>query len=244
MTINVPCGPKSGCVTVPASKSWAHRMLITAALSLGYSEIICNGISKDISATVKCLNALGANISMQDAENKDSQATAAEKNTIIKVWPVKKIIDHSGDSAMYAHLPCGESGSTLRFMIPIAGALGIDAAFHMEGRLSERPLEPLTGVLSEHGMSFMKDGQILYCRGRLKGGNFDIPGNISSQYISGLLMALPILPENSTLNVTGTVESGDYIEMTVKAVEQALFLTVRDIHLRFPEIRNTMLMKK
>lgn len=221
MTINVPCGPKSGCVTVPASKSWAHRMLITAALSLGYSEIICNGISKDISATVKCLNALGANISMQDAENKDSQATAAEKNTIIKVWPVKKIIDHSGDSAMYAHLPCGESGSTLRFMIPIAGALGIDAAFHMEGRLSERPLEPLTGVLSEHGMSFMKDGQILYCRGRLKGGNFDIPGNISSQYISGLLMALPILPENSTLNVTGTVESGDYIEMTVKAVEEA-----------------------
>lgn len=221
MTINVPCGPKSGYVTVPASKSWAHRMLITAALSLGYSEIICNGISKDISATVKCLNALGANISMQDAENKDSQATAAEKNTIIKVWPVKKIIDHSGDSAMYAHLPCGESGSTLRFMIPIAGALGIDAAFHMEGRLSERPLEPLTGVLSEHGMSFMKDGQILYCRGRLKGGNFDIPGNISSQYISGLLMALPILPENSTLNVTGTVESGDYIEMTVKAVEEA-----------------------
>ncbi len=66
MTINVPCGPKSGCVTVPASKSWAHRMLITAALSLGYSEIICNGISKDISATVKCLNALGANIKRED----------------------------------------------------------------------------------------------------------------------------------------------------------------------------------
>ena len=212
MTINVPCGPKSGCVTVPASKSWAHRMLITAALSGRYSEIICDGISKDISATVKCLNALGANISMSDMDG---------HNTIIKVNPVKKRIDHSGDSAMYAHLPCGESGSTLRFMIPIAGALGIDAAFHMEGRLSERPLEPLTDVLSEHGMSFMKDGQILYCRGQLKGGSFDIPGNISSQYISGLLMALPVLPENSALNVTGTVESGDYIEMTVKAVEEA-----------------------
>ena len=212
MTINVPCGPKSGCVTVPASKSWAHRMLITAALSGRYSEIICDGISKDISATVKCLNALGANISMSDMDG---------HNTIIKVNPVKKRIDYSGDSAMYAHLPCGESGSTLRFMIPIAGALGIDAAFHMEGRLSERPLEPLTDVLSEHGMSFMKDGQILYCRGQLKGGNFDIPGNISSQYISGLLMALPVLPENSTLNVTGTVESGDYIEMTVRAVEAA-----------------------
>ena len=212
MTINVPCGPKSGCVTVPASKSWAHRMLITAALSGRYSEIICDGISKDISATVKCLNALGANISMSDMDG---------HNTIIKVNPVKKRIDYSGDSAMYAHLPCGESGSTLRFMIPIAGALGIDAAFHMEGRLSERPLEPLTDVLSKHGMSFMKDGQILYCRGQLKGGSFDIPGNISSQYISGLLMALPVLPENSALNVTGTVESGDYIEMTVKAVEEA-----------------------
>ena len=212
MTINVPCGPKSGCVTVPASKSWAHRMLITAALSGRYSEIICDGISKDISATVKCLNALGANISMSDMDG---------HNTIIKVNPVKKRIDYSGDSAMYAHLPCGESGSTLRFMIPIAGALGIDAAFHMEGRLSERPLEPLTDVLSKHGMSFMKDGQVLYCRGQLKGGSFDIPGNISSQYISGLLMALPVLPENSALNVTGTVESGDYIEMTVKAVEEA-----------------------
>ena len=212
MTIKVPCGQKSGCVTVPASKSWAHRMLITAALSENGCDIICDGISKDISATVKCLNALGANISMPNGDG---------HNTIIKVKPVVKTFDHSGNSAMYAHLPCGESGSTLRFMIPIAGALGIDAAFHMEGRLSERPLGPLTEVLSEHGMSFIKDGQILYCRGQLKGGNFDIPGNISSQYISGLLMALPILHENSTLYVTGTVESGDYIEMTVRAVEAA-----------------------
>ncbi len=214
MTINVPCGPKSGCITVPASKSWAHRMLITAALSKNESEIVCDGISKDISATVKCLNALGADISMSDGCGQSSP-------TVIKVKPVKKVTDRFGDPALYAHLFCGESGSTLRFMIPIVGALGINAAFHMEGRLSERPLEPLTDVLSKHGMSFRKDGQLLYCMGQLEGGGFDIPGNISSQYISGLLMALPNIEDDSVINVTGTVESGDYIEMTVKAVEEA-----------------------
>ena len=207
MTINVPCGPRSGCIAVPASKSWAHRMLITAALSKNESEIVCDGISKDISATVKCLNALGADISISEG--------------IIKVKPVRKVTDCSGDPSLYANLFCGESGSTLRFMIPIVGALGINAVFHMEGRLSERPLEPLTDVLSKHGMSFRKDGQLLYCKGQLEGGSFDIPGNISSQYISGLLMALPVLKDESVINVTGTVESGDYIEMTVKAVEEA-----------------------
>ena len=205
-------GPKSGCVTVPASKSWAHRMLITAALSVNPCEIICDGISNDISATIKCLNALGASINIEENIN---------EGAVIKVYPVVKKLDHHNQNALYAHLSCGESGSTLRFMIPIAGALGINACYHMEGRLSERPLETLTDVLSAHGMSFRKDGPYLYCMGQLQSGTYDIPGNISSQYVSGLLMSLPLVNGNSILNVTGKIESGDYIDMTVKAIEDA-----------------------
>ncbi len=221
MTIKVPCGERSGCVKVPASKSWAHRMLITAALAAEKSELMCDGISNDISATIKCLNAMGAYITISEAGTVSEAAAQNTGNMVIHVSPIKKIIDHSNERALYAPLLCGESGSTLRFLIPIAGALGINAAFHMEGRLSKRPLGPLIDVLSEHGLSFFQDGDILYCRGQLECGSFDIPGNISSQYVSGLLMALPMLPGSSVLNVTGTVESGDYIEMTVKAVEQA-----------------------
>ena len=212
MTITISNGPRTGCVTVPASKSWAHRMLITAALSGKSCEITCDGISNDISATVKCLNAMGARIDFKENE---------DRTTVISVKPIIKTEDRYGQMTLHSHLFCGESGSTLRFLIPVVGALGINAAFHMEGRLSERPLEPLTKVLEEHGMSFRKDGQILYCMGQLKGGIFEIPGNISSQYISGLLMALPVLDESSTVIVTGSVESGDYIEMTVRAIEEA-----------------------
>ena len=205
-------GPKSGIFEVPSSKSQAHRMLITAALSLNAGKLIVNGISKDISATVKCLNAMGADIRI--TENKTGISE-------IIINPIRKTVDHSGMSALYKHLPCGESGSTLRFLIPVAGALGLDVVFHMEGRLSERPLGALTDTLSVHGMSFSQDGQYLYCRGQLKNGTFTIPGNISSQYISGLIMALPLLNGGSTIEITGNIESGDYIDMTVAAVEGA-----------------------
>ncbi len=215
VTKTVLPGEVSGCVTVPASKSWAHRLLITAALSEKPSVIECDGISKDISATVKCLNGLGADIKIADEKRESS------KSTVIKVNPVKKTVDHSGQSALYSPLLCGESGSTLRFLIPVVGALGANAVFHMEGRLSERPLGPLIEVLSEHGMSFRKDGKYLYCSGKLNSGRFSIPGNISSQYISGLLMALPVIEGDSVLEITGTIESGDYIAMTVRAVEEA-----------------------
>ena len=205
-------GPKSGIFEVPSSKSQAHRMLITAALSKSAGKLIVNGISKDISATIKCLNAMGADIRITENGSGSSE---------ISIRPIIKTVDNSGMSAMYKPLLCGESGSTLRFLIPIAGALGIDVVFHMEGRLSERPLGALTDALSAHGMSFMQDGKYLYCRGALTSGTFTIPGNISSQYISGLIMALPLLKGDSVINITGSIESGDYIAMTVAAVESA-----------------------
>lgn len=212
MNKTISHGPKSGIFEVPSSKSQAHRMLITAALSKSAGKLIVNGISKDISATIKCLNAMGADIRITENGSGSSE---------ISVRPIIKTIDNSGMSAMYKPLPCGESGSTLRFLIPIAGALGIDVVFHMEGRLSERPLGALTDALSAHGMSFMQDGKYLYCRGSLTNGTFTIPGNISSQYISGLIMALPLLKGDSVINITGGIESGDYIAMTVAAVESA-----------------------
>ena len=212
MNVTIPSGPRHGTLTVPASKSWAHRILITAALSAKNSRIICDGISKDITATMDCLNALGANIT---AKLRDDGCTE------LLVTPIKITVDHSDSTALYAPLLCKESGSTLRFLIPVVGALGKDAVFHMEGRLSERPIDALTDVLKEHGMSFMQDGKYLYCRGKLTAGHFSIPGNISSQYISGLLMATPLLDSASDIEITGNIESGDYINMTAHAVRTA-----------------------
>ncbi len=118
-------------------------------------------------------------------------------------------------------LPCGESGSTLRFLLPVTGALGARAVFQMEGRLPQRPLEPLRSLLEEHGMEIRQEGDRLFCSGNLTPGTFRIPGNVSSQYVSGLLMALPLLPGDSVLEVTGEVESAAYISMTLEALAAA-----------------------
>ncbi len=194
-------GPRTGSVTIPASKSQAHRLLICAALGQRETVIRCGGISRDIAATMACLRAFGAEIS--------------EKNGGITVKPIAfSPIDT-------CHLPCGESGSTLRFLLPVAGALGAKAVFHMEGRLPQRPLAPLDTVLREHGMELRPEGDLLYVSGQLEPGDYVLPGNVSSQYISGLLLALPRLAGSSRLEVTGPVESASYITMTQEALTQS-----------------------
>lgn len=118
-------------------------------------------------------------------------------------------------------LPCGESGSTLRFLLPVAAALGLDAEFLMEGRLPQRPLAPLDAQLAAHGAVLTRpQPEILRCTGQLTPGNYVLPGDVSSQYISGLLFALPLLDAPSTLTVTGKIESAPYIEMTLDALRQ------------------------
>ena len=191
-------GARTGRVRIPASKSQAHRLLICAALGEEKTEVVCDGISADIAATAKCLSALGAKIE--------------EMETGFLVSPIKKVPE--GRCELY----CGESGSTLRFLLPIVGALGVQAAFHREGRLPQRPLAPLDGVLTAHGMTLSEDGDILLCSGQLQAGDYEITGNVSSQYISGLLMALPRLAGESTLTVTGTLESAAYVAMTEDAL--------------------------
>lgn len=115
-------------------------------------------------------------------------------------------------------LDCGESGTTLRFLLPLAGAIGADAEFVLRGRLPERPVEPLARELCAHGMRIERQGNILRCSGVLRPGAFTLPGDVSSQFISGLLMALPRLSGDSMLNITGQLQSAPYVSMTLEAL--------------------------
>lgn len=187
-------GARTGEVHIPASKSQAHRMLLCAAMGENEVTLRCRGLSKDILATVACLKALGASV---DAEGE-----------VLHLRPVSAL------PPGLCPLPCGESGSTLRFLLPLVGALGASAVFEREGRLPERPIEPLGRELCRNGMDIRSDGARLYCSGQLRPGAFCLPGNISSQYISALLMTLPLLEGESTLRIEDTLESAAYVAMT------------------------------
>lgn len=200
MTTSLAPGGRHGTVRVPASKSQAHRLLILAALGGEETTLLCDGISRDIAATADCLRALGADI--RETEGR------------LRVRPIRKA------PGGLCRLPCGESGSTLRFLLPVVGALGAECVFLREGRLPKRPLAPLEQQLTAHGMTLRAEGAALHVSGRLTPGAFTLPGDVSSQYLSGLLLALPLLEGDSTLAVTGTPESAGYIAMT----EQALAL--------------------
>lgn len=195
-------GPRCGCVQAPPSKSQAHRLLLCAAAGERETEIVCGEFPRDVAATIDCLNALGARI----------RETGAG---LLSVSPIRHV--PSG----CCQLPCGESGATLRFMLPFAGALGAQAVLMREGRLPHRPLEPLTGELYRHGMRLKTQSDAVLCEGRLLAGEYSLPGNVSSQFVSGLLMALPLLEGESSLTVKGPVESSPYIAMTEETLRQA-----------------------
>ena len=192
-------GERSGSVRIPSSKSAAHRVLICAALGSRPVTVQLNGLSQDILSTAECLRALGAGIEQSGNE--------------LSIQPL------TGKAELReAVLPAGESGSTLRFLLPLAGALGREAVFEMEGRLSRRPLAPLDTVLRDHGMHIEQDGSRLRCSGQLRSGDYALTGNVSSQYFSGLLMTLPLLEGRSTLSVRGRLESADYVRITERVL--------------------------
>lgn len=201
MNITVQPGAVFGRTSVPSSKSVAHRQLICNALSATGGKLKCDGISKDIEATIRCLNAMGAEI--KDAGDGELLISPYRKPAVDEV-----------------HLYCGESGSTLRFLIPVVGALGLTAVFHMEGLLPTRPLKALTDLLSIKGMIIRQDGDELYVTGELMDGVYRIPGNISSQFISGLLFALPLLEGDSIINVIGEIMSEPYINITTAVLRE------------------------
>ena len=186
-----------GPVEVIPSKSQAHRYLICAAFTDKPTTICCRETNRDIEATAKCLRALGANI------DRESFGYC--------VQPIREL-------PKTAQLPCRDSGSTLRFLLPVVGALGVDSTFQMEGRLPQRPLSPLWEELERMGCTLSRPtpDTIRIC-GKLRPGAYSVPGNVSSQYISGLLFA-HMLMEDCTLEVTGEIESAPYMEMTRQAI--------------------------
>ena len=201
MDITITPRPLKGDITVIPSKSQAHRLLICAAFADGPTDLICPDTNRDIEATVDCLNALGASISRTDSG--------------YCVIPMEKAPESST-------LNCCESGSTLRFMLPIVGALGVDATFQMAGRLPQRPLSPLWEEMERMGCTLTRPtADTLRCTGKLCPGKYSIDGGVSSQYITGLLFAQSLIDGESSLEVTGKIESLPYIRLTENAM--ALF---------------------
>ena len=118
-----------------------------------------------------------------------------------------------------AELPCADSGSTLRFLLPVVGALGIRADFLLEGRLAQRPLSPLREEMERMGCSLtFTDDNVLSCSGKLRSGEFQIDGSISSQFVTGLLFAAALIPGDNRITVTGKLESRPYVNMTLNAL--------------------------
>lgn len=197
MTVSIKKSKVRGTIAAPPSKSMAHRVLICGALS-GGSEIYNIEYSNDVLATLDCLTALGAKIEPQG--NK------------IKCGGLNPF------NAKEATLDCRESGSTLRFMIPLAFLSGAKITLTGSERLFARNLTIYEDVAKQNNIAFEKNDSSLTVCGKLKSGSYKIAGNISSQFISGLLFALPLLDGDSTLEITGEYESEPYVDLTIKSL--------------------------
>jgi len=190
--------PPSGIISAAPSKSAFHRLIIAAALSDKPTDIFCgeHTISQDIQAALRVVQAFGAKIS-------------AVKTGVIRIHPVSRI------HAAAVNADCGESGSALRFLLPVSAALGITANFTGCGRLPRRPLSELCGVLKQHGTVLDSETLPLTVSGKLDAGIYGIPGNVSSQYVTGLLFALPLLKQRSEIRLSAPLASADYVRMTL-----------------------------
>ena len=196
-----------GAVNAPSSKSYSHRMIIAAALAGGISEISNVTSSNDIDVTAGAMEALGANI-------------LADKST----YTVKGIKTPSSS----ADIDCGESGSTLRFIIPVAAALGTETIFQGHGKLPERPITPYIREFPKKGVSFEpQSGLPIKISGRLCAGEYELEGDVSSQFITGLLFALPLLDEDSVIKLTSPLQSKPYADMTIAALK-AFGVSIRE----------------
>lgn len=198
MDITITPGKLNGVVSAIASKSQAHRLLICSAFAKQDTTLICRETNQDITATVNCLNALGADIQRTEYGYFVSP---------VKVIPESAVLD------------CCESGSTLRFMLPIVGALGVDSTIHMSGRLPNRPLSPLWEEMERMGCKLTRPTlNTIRCHGKLRSGSYTIDGSVSSQFITGLLFATALLDGESQLTITKKLESEPYVRITQLAL--------------------------
>ncbi len=195
MKVTIIPSKAHGTVNAPPSKSIAHRMLICGALSTG-SRVNNIAYSNDISATLSCLQSLGAEVSRE----KDSVSIGG-----LDLSKVKE------DSCLF----CDESGSTLRFLIPLCLISGKRVTLKGSPRLLERPLKIYEDICNQQGFTFEKTADSLTVCGQLKSGFYTVPGNVSSQFITGMLFALPLLDGISILEITGDFESASYVDITL-----------------------------
>lgn len=207
MNITITPAKLHGKITPPPSKSQAHRLIIAAALAKGESVISNVAYSQDIEATIRCMEELGARFT------RDGSTLTIQGMSANAMSPMRRLA--------HPHLDCGESGSTLRFLIPVALAVRGGAVFTGHGRLMERPLQPYFDLFDEKGIFYeLKDGA-LTVSGQLTPGEYRLPGHISSQFFTGLMFALPLLAGDSNIVLTSPLESGDYVEMTREAMKSA-----------------------
>lgn len=188
-----------GEISAIASKSDAHRAIICAALSQDKTDIRISHLSKDIEVTLNCIKEMGANF--------------VKKDNVYEITPIKTLNENP-------LLDCGESGSALRFFLPVLASLGTGATFVGQGRLPERPMDIIVSLLKEHGNTFSSSRLPITVSGKTTPGIFDIEGNVSSQFISGLLFALPLLKEKSVIRLTSDLQSSAYVNMTIDTLRQ------------------------
>lgn len=198
MKVKIIPSPLCGQVAIPPSKSAAHRALICAALSEGISRVEPYCTSNDIRATASCLKALGMRV------EEDEKGYTVGRENVTK-----------GET-----LDFGESGSTARFLMPVAAALGADCTMSGKGRLPLRPMEHLTNLMRRHSVEVSSDNLPITICGKMTAGEFPIAGNVSSQYISGLMLAAPLMSDDTHIIPTTNVESVGYIDMTIDAMKR------------------------
>lgn len=201
MNVKIGKSPfNEGQVRIISSKSDGHRAMLAAALGTEECVLFLEGWNADLEGMRRCVAALGGEVIPEPS------------GTLIV--PVEREREYTEKAV----LDCGESGAALRFLLPVAAALGRSARFEGSGRLPERPIGALLDALAAHGCKVTGEGLPIEIEGQLSGGVYTIPGNISSQFITGLLFALPLLKEDSEIRLTTQIESKSYIEMTLKTL--------------------------
>jgi 3-phosphoshikimate 1-carboxyvinyltransferase len=207
MNVTVYPSELRGRISAPPSKSAAHRAVIAAALAHGSSVIRGVDLSSDLTATVKACEALGCRVRIEPY---------GRYNTLYIEGGLKENVR--------ARIDCAESGSTLRFIIPVACTLTGEKTFSGSGRLPYRPIDEYLMIFEKQGLAYNKpeDKNLpLTVSGSLSGGEYELGGNVSSQYITGLLFALPLLDAGSKITVIGTLESKGYVDMTLDTLSKS-----------------------
>ena len=199
MDIRITPNKLAGSLTVPASKSISHRAVICAALAEGESVISNHLECVDTEATMGAMSALGAEIRVDGSTVRVKGISAPSRNIGVN---------------------CHESGSTLRFLMPVAAALGAESVFSGQGKLPERPVTPYFTEFEKHGIIFTQKQMPYRFKGKLTSGEYTMSGDISSQFITGLLFALPMLDGDSSIALTSPLQSKPYVDITIDCMKK------------------------